>query len=204
MLDASYGDYADSMKECAARLDPVFKRGAVLVPVPPDGRGPELAHHVAISRGVLPCIGTDLRTSLVRMASAERDSLRRGVANDLARIARDAPPLTEPRGILFTGRADASDGEAARLASRWEREAGPEIVFTGYFSPGSPAQRLVDSGRARFIRWNAHPRLSDNVSLVYAVKARTVMPAFGDARYLEKWRAAFAPARVVIEGAITL
>lgn len=204
VLDASYGDYADSMKECAARLGPVFERGTALIPVPPDGRGPELAYHVATTRGVLPCIGKDLRSSLERMAGRERESLRPGVADELARIAREAPPVTEAKGILLTGRADSSDGEAASLAARWERESAPEIIYTGYFPPGSPAQRLVDSGRARYIRWNAHPRLADNQALARAGKAKTVMPAFGDARHLEAWRTAFSPARVVIEGSITL
>ncbi len=205
VLDASYGDYADSMKDCAARLAPVFERRAALVPVPPDGRGPELAYHVSAAHGILPCISADLRASIERMASTERGSLRPGVADELARIAREAPPITGPQGILLTGRADASDGEAASLAASWEREAEPEIVFSGYFPPGSPAQRMVDSGRARFIRWNAHPRLSDNVALARSVKAQTVVPAFGDARrYLEAWRAAFAPARVVIERSVEL
>lgn len=204
VLDASYGDYADSMQECATRLSPVFERGAALFPVPSDGRGPELAYHVATAHGVLPCIGADLRASLERMVSAERDSLRLGVADELVRIARDAPPITVPQGILLTGRADASDGEAASLAGRWEQEAGPDIVFTGYFPPGSPAQRTVDSARARYIRWNAHPRLSDNVALVRSVRAQTVMPAFGEARHLEAWRKAFAPARVVIEREVAI
>lgn len=205
VLDASYGDYADSMKDCAARLAPVFEGGSALVPAPPDGRGPELAYHVAAMHGILPCLGADLRASIERMASAERDSLRPGVADELARIAREAPPITGPQGILLTGRADASDGEAAVLATRWEREAGPEIVFSGYFPPDSPAQRLVDSGRARYIRWNAHPRLADNAALARSVKAKTIVPAFGDAsRYLEAWRAAFAPARVVVEREIAL
>lgn len=205
VLDASYGDYGGSMKDCAARLAPVFERGAVLVPVPPDGRGPELAYHVWTSHGILPCLSAELRASIGRMVDTERDSLRPGVADELARIAGDAPPITGPQGILLTGRADASDGEAASLAESWEREAGPEIVFSGYFPPGSPAQRLVDSGRARYIRWNAHPRLSDNVELARSVVAKTVVPAFGDAnRYLEAWRAAFAPARVVVDREVAL
>jgi hypothetical protein len=105
---------------------------------------------------------------------------------------------------MLTGKADASEGEAAELAARWEKMAAPDIVFSGYFPQGSPAQRLVDSGRARYLRWNVHPRLSDNAALVRAVKARTVVPAFGDARHLEAWRAAFAPARVTLEREITL
>jgi glyoxylase-like metal-dependent hydrolase (beta-lactamase superfamily II) len=205
VLDASYGDYSDSLQDCAGRLAPVFERGAALVPVPPDGRGPELAYHIAAAHGILPCLSADLRASIERMASTERGSLRPGMADELTRIAREAPPIAGPRGILLTGRADASDGEAAALAARWEREAAPEIVFSGYFPPGSPAQRMVNSGRASVIRWNAHPRLADNVALARSVKARTVVPAFGDAgRYLEAWRGAFAPARVVVEREVVL
>ena len=58
--------------------------------------------------------------------------------------------------------------------------------------------RLVDSGRARYTRWNAHPRLADNAALVRSVKAKTVMPAFGESRHLAAWQAAFAPAHVTL------
>jgi glyoxylase-like metal-dependent hydrolase (beta-lactamase superfamily II) len=204
VMDASYGDYATSLQECAARLAPVLERGSALLPVPPDGRGPELAYHLAIAHGRLPCLGADLRAALERISGSGRESLRPGVADEMARIAREAPPIAGPRGVLLTGRADASDGEAAALAARWEPESAPEIVFTGYFPPGSPAQRLVDSRRASYVRWNAHPRLTDNVDLVRAVEARTVLPAFGEARHLNAWRAAFAPARVTLDREITL
>jgi glyoxylase-like metal-dependent hydrolase (beta-lactamase superfamily II) len=204
VLDGTYGDYSASMADCIARFAAAFDGGAALFPVPPDGRGPEIAYHIAAKRGTLPRVGADLRASLQRMAESERDSLRPGVAEELARIAREAPPITDARGLLLAGRADASDGDAASLVARWEREATPDIIFSGYFPPGSPAQRLTERGRARYLRWNAHPRLADNASLVRAVKARTVMPAFGAARHLDAWRAAFSPARVVMEGSITL
>ena len=204
ILDASYGDYGGSLKDCAARLAPTLEGNSALLPVPADGRGPEIAYHVATACKKLPCIGADLRASLERMARSERDCLRPGVADELARIARDAPPITGSKGILLAGRADGSDGEAASLVTQWEKETTPGIVFSGYFPPGSPAQRMVDSGRARYIRWNAHPRLADNAALVRSVEARTVMPAFGDARHLEAWAKAFAPARVVIESPTTL
>jgi metallo-beta-lactamase superfamily protein len=204
ILDGSYGDYSGSMEDCVGRIDPMLDRRAALFPVPADGRGPEMAYHVAHARGVLPCLGRDLRASLERMAAVEKDSLRSGVAAELARVARAAPPITDPRGLLLAGRADAGEGEAADWAARWEHESAPDIVFSGYFPPGSPAQRLVDSGRARYIRWNVHPRLSDNASLVRAVQARTVMPAFADAHHMSAWRAAFAPARVVLEREVAL
>lgn len=204
ILDGSYGDYAAALAGCQAQFAPLFERGAGLCPVPSDGRGPEMALHAARSRGRPPGIGRDLRASLERMAGEERESLRPGVADELARLARDAPPAGDLRGLSFAGRADASDGEAAELVARWEREREPEIVFSGYFPPGSPARRLTETGRARYLRWNVHPRLPDNVALARAVGARTVMPAFGDARYLDAWRAAFAPARVVIADPVEL
>jgi glyoxylase-like metal-dependent hydrolase (beta-lactamase superfamily II) len=204
LMDASYGDYSDSLADCASRLAPYFERGAALLPVPADGRGPELAFHLATSRGTLARIGSDVRGSLERLAGAERDSLRPGVAGELARIAREAPPTDGPGGILLAGPANAGEGETARLVSQWERGTEPAIVFTGYFPPGSTAARLVDSGRGHYVRWNVHPRIADNVSLVRSTGAKVVMPAFGDARHLETWRAAFAPARVALEREVML
>jgi glyoxylase-like metal-dependent hydrolase (beta-lactamase superfamily II) len=204
LMDASYGDYSDSLADCAKRLAPYFERGAALLPVPADGRGPELAYHLATSRGTLACIGSDVRASLERLAGAERDSLRPGVAGELSRIAREAPPTDGPGGILLAGPANAGEGETARLVAQWERETEPAIVFTGYFPPESPAARLVDSGRGHYVRWNVHPRIADNASLVRSTRAKVVMPAFGDARHLEAWRAAFAPARVTLDREVAL
>jgi hypothetical protein len=199
LMDASYGDYADSLADCAGRLAPFFEQGSALLPVPADGRGPELAFHLASSRGTLPCLGPDVRASLERLAGPDRDCLHPGLAGELARIARDAPPIAGPQGILITSPANAGEGESAQLVSQWESESAPAIVFTGYFPPSSPAARLVDSGRARTVRWNVHPRLADNAALVRSTGAKVVVPAFGDARHLAAWRAAFAPARVVLD-----
>ncbi|MGH8662267.1 MAG: MBL fold metallo-hydrolase [Burkholderiales bacterium] len=202
VVDGSYGEYADSLAKCIARLAPVFERGNALFPVPVRGRGPEMAYHLA--RGNLPHMGDDLRSSLAGMAAADGGSLRPGVAGELARIAREAPPIAAARGLMLAGPGDAAGGAAGELIARWEREPQPEIVFTGYLAPGTPAQRLTESGRACYIRWNAHPRLTDNVALVRAVKAHTVVPAFGEARHLDAWRAAFAPARVTLELEVAL
>lgn len=204
VLDGSYGAYADSLDDCIARFAPVFARGSALFPVPVRGRGPEMVYHLARARGMLPHLGDDLRSALARIATDDAGSLRSGVAAELARIAREAPPIAAGGGLMFAGPGDAAGGAAGDLVARWEREPQPEIVFTGYLAPGTPAQRLTESGRARSIRWNAHPRLTDNVALVRAVKAHTVMPAFGEARHLEAWRAAFAPARVTLEREVAL
>jgi metallo-beta-lactamase superfamily protein len=204
VLDGSYGDYSGSLADCLTQLGPLMIDKSALFPVPADGRGPEMAHLAASAYGIMPSIGKDLRASLELMAASEGDSLHSGIAGDLEELAREAPPITTADGLLFAGKADASDGETAELVGRWERESAPGIVFTGYFPPGSPAQRLVDCGRARYLRWNVHPRLNDNAGMVRAVQARAVMPAFADARYVDAWRAAFAPARVVLDGPVVL
>ena len=204
VVDGSYGAYADSLDDCITRFRPVFERGSALFPVPVRGRGPEMAYYLASARGILPQLGDDLRSALAGMAAHDAGSLRSGVAAELARIAREAPPIAAGRGLMFAGPGDADGGVAGNLVARWEREPQPEIVFTGYLPPETPAQRLTESGRAHSIRWNAHPRLTDNVALVRAVKAHTVMPAFGEARHLDAWRAAFAPATVTLEREITL
>jgi hypothetical protein len=106
--------------------------------------------------------------------------------------------------LLLAAVADATAGELTRCASRWEHDAAPVIIFTGYRPPGTPAERLTQSGRTRYMRWNVHPRLSDCMELVRRTGAKTVLPAFGDARDLEAWRPAFAPASVHVNGQVVL
>ena len=77
------------------------------------------------------------------------------------------------------------------------------IVFTGYVPPETPAARLVKSGRGKFLRWSVHPRLSDNVALLRAIGAETVMPAFCDRAHLPALASAFAPAKVTMDAMAT-
>jgi hypothetical protein len=90
------------------------------------------------------------------------------------------------------------------LVEQWEHAPQPAIVFTGYIPPGTPADRLVKSGRAKFLRWNVHPRLSDNIALVRATGAATVIPAFCDRKVLPALQAAFKPADVTMDAVVTL
>ncbi len=204
ILDASYGAYDAPLAVCIEQFAPVFARNAALLPIPVGGRGPEIVFHLARNRSQLPSLGVDLRAALSRMASEHSASLHPDVAPELTRIARNAPSITDPCGLMFTGLADAADGEAARLVAKWESEPAPEIVFTGYLPPGTPAQRLVNSGRARYLRWNVHPRLSDNAALVRAVGATTVIPAFCERKHLAALSDAFAPARVTMDTPLDL
>ena len=77
-------------------------------------------------------------------------------------------------------------------------------MFTGYIPPGTPADRLVKSGRAKFLRWSVHPRLSDNIAQLRATGAATVIPAFCDAKFLPALQAAFKPASVTMDQVVAL
>ena len=77
-------------------------------------------------------------------------------------------------------------------------------VFTGYIPPGSPADRLVKAGRAKFLRWNVHPRLSDHLTMVRTTGAATVIPAFCDSKFLPALQAALRPANVTMDKVLTL
>lgn len=105
---------------------------------------------------------------------------------------------------LLAAVADAAAGEAARCVARWAHDAAPAIIFIGYSPPRTPAERLTQSGSARHMRWNVHPRLSACMEFVRRTGAKAVLPAFGDARHLEAWRSAFAPASVHLKCPVVL
>lgn len=203
ILDASYGDYGATLADCQSRLASLLDAD-LLLPVPEGGRGPDIALHLSRTRQNLPHIDDEMRGALQRLSSADRDCLRPGTAAELARLAAEAPPIRGPRGVMLASRADGTAGEAGRLIEEWERQAEPAIVFTGYLPPGTPAERLTRTGRARYIRWNVHPRLDDNAALARRVRARAVLPAFGDACHLPAWQAAFSPARVTLGETLVL
>jgi hypothetical protein len=152
----------------------------------------------------LPALDAAMRTSLETLCGSALGCLRDGVAGPLSQIARAAADIGEPRGVMLAGAADGASGRAAELVSAWASRDTPAIVFTGYLPPGTPAERLTRSGRATYRRWNVHPRLSDNAALVRSTQASQVLPAFGDQRDLDAWRAAFAPASVLIDGVVRL
>lgn len=205
ILDASYGIYDEPLASCVATLASALEAPATLLPVPVMGRGADIAYHLASERGELPRIGKDMRAALQSLVSApEANGVRIAAVHTLKRIATQAPDIGDRTGIMLAGAADGSSGESAAVIARWANAGDGAIVFTGYLPPGTPAQQLTESGRARYVRWNVHPRLGDNVALVRATRARTVLPAFGDRKHRAAWAQAFAPARIAIEETVEL
>lgn len=204
ILDASYGVYDTPLAACAAALDRALDEGPALMPVPAAGRGADIALRVMRSGRGLPHIDDALRSAFVMLAGEALECVTPDAREDLRTLAQDAPPIEGAVGVMLATVADATSGEASRLVKQWESESAPALLFTGYLPPGTPAERLTQSGRARYVRWNVHPRLSDNAALARASLARTVLPAFGEARHLGAWETAFAPARVALQGPVRL
>src|SRR6185437_1527554 len=171
LLDCSYAGYDKPIAACWSELEPFVAGGPLLLPVPANGRGPEIA--LEIFRRGLAQIFVDeaMRDALQLLATRDRTSLHAGVAQEIARLAAAAQPIdgSQPRGVMLAAAADGSSGATARLLADWEKAAAPAIVFTGYVTPGTPAERLVKSGRGKFVRWNVHPRLSDVTALLRAI-----------------------------------
>jgi Cft2 family RNA processing exonuclease len=205
LLDCSYALHDRPLAQCWDDLKPLAERGPLLLPVPANGRGPEIALELA-RRGFADDIYVDdaMRNALRLLCDGASVSLREGVAGDVARLAEAAKPIEGARGIMVAASADGTSGATARLLQDWEHQAEPAIVFTGYVPPDTPAQRLVKSGRAQFVRWNVHPRITDVVALARAVKPKTIIPAFCDRSHLTGLAQALAPAHVTMDQVVKL
>ncbi len=204
LLDCSYALHDKPIAECWSDLKPFLERGPLLLPVPANGRGPEIA--LQIARQGLADIFVDnaMQKALTQLIGSDSISVRADVAKDIKRLAETARPIEQARGVMLAAAADGTSGATARLFEHWEQTKEPAIVFTGYVPPATPAQRLTKSGRAQFVRWNVHPRISDVVSLLQVVKPKTVIPAFCDRAHLPGLSAALAPAQVTMDGPIEL
>jgi Cft2 family RNA processing exonuclease len=204
LMDCSYGGYDAPLAECWNKLAPFVERGPLLLPVPANGRGPEIA--LALLRHGRADIFVDdaMQKALLLLGDSAGISLHDNVGDEIRQLASTVKPIDGARGIMLAGSADGTSGTTARLFGEWRDKSEPAIVFTGYVNPTTPADHLVKSGRAQFMRWNVHPRLSDTVALVQATRANTVVPAFCDRSQLAALAAAFAPARVTIDGDVAI
>jgi glyoxylase-like metal-dependent hydrolase (beta-lactamase superfamily II) len=202
LFDCSYGDDDTPIATRQQTLAPHFA-DHVLLPAPADGRGPDMALHLARA-GRPVCLDDATRAAVRDLIGPARDCICAGLEAELAQLAEQAlPPGASPGATIATS-ADGSAGTTAQLIAQWEHAAKPAIVFTGFIPTGSPAERLVQSGRAKFLRWSVHPRLTDTITLVRDTSAATVIPAFCDRKFLPTLQAALKPANVTMDAVITL
>ena len=204
LIDCSYADYQKPLADCWAKLASFLGRGPLFLPVPANGRGPEIA--LELMRHGFGDIYVDdaMRDALRQLCDGAGISVRADIGSDIKRLADLVGPIAGARGVMLAASADGTSGASARLIPQFEHLPEVTILFTGYVNPTTPAQRLTKSGRAQTMRWNVHPRLSDTVALVQSVQARTVIPAFCDREKLAALATALAPARVTMDAVVEL
>jgi Cft2 family RNA processing exonuclease len=206
IIDGSYGDAETSLDAERTALAALLKGGPALLPMPADGRGPDIAMFLQ-EAGFDVVIDDATRAAAVTLMYMANTSARNECTPRLLRLVRDARPLdanSEPRGAMVAHGGSGDIGVPKALIARWGDASEPMIVFTGHLAAGTTGRRLVDNGRAKFQRWNVHPRLSDNLRLVETVNPKRVIPAFGEARHLALWRERVAPRELVTATPIEL
>jgi Cft2 family RNA processing exonuclease len=194
IFDNSYGDAEEAIEPQQRRILDILAKGPALLPVPPDGRGPELAM-VLLEAGLDVAIDEQVRSVAVMLTQAAHESARPESIPRLERLIRDARPLdaeAEPQGAMVSHGGSGDAGVAGTLIRRWQDKPDPIILFTGHVASGTAGRRLVDSGRALFQRWNVHPRASDNLALIDSVRPQRIIPAFGEGKYAAFWQAQMA------------
>jgi Cft2 family RNA processing exonuclease len=199
IFDASYGDAEETQARQRADLADMAENGTMLLPVPADGRGPEMAMFLQ-QAGFDVAIDQQVRAAAILLTQAARTSAKPESFPALEQLIRTARPLdadTPAQGIMVAHGGSGDTGVAAALIPRWREQSDPAIVFTGHLAAGTAGRALVDSGRARFRRWNVHPTFSQNLRLIEGVNPRRVVPAFGDPRLYPPWRQSLAPREVI-------
>jgi Cft2 family RNA processing exonuclease len=206
IFDGSYGDAEERQIAQHGVLADMAANGAMLLPVPADGRGPEIAIFLQ-QAGFEVAIDDAVRAAAILLTQAARASVKAASIPALEKLIRDAGPLdahSTASGVMVAHGGSGDAGIAAALITRWRAQSDPAMVFTGHLAAGTTGRKLVDSGRALFRRWNVHPTLSQNVQLIESVNPRRVMPAFGDARFFPAWRARLAPREVITSAVMAL
>jgi Cft2 family RNA processing exonuclease len=204
LIDCSYGDYDNALATCWGELAAHLGNGPLLLPVPANGRGPEIALELMRHGCREIFIDEAMQKALRQLGNGAGISLHPDLAAEIYRLAKLAQPIDGAHGVMLAASADGASGATARLLPEFERSPDVAILFTGYINPNTPAERLAQNGRAQRMRWNVHPRLSDTITLTRAVRARTVIPAFCDRAQLAALAAHLVPARVTMDAVIEI
>jgi Cft2 family RNA processing exonuclease len=206
IFDASYGDAEEMQGRQRSALADLAEDGPILLPVPPDGRGPEIAIFLQ-GAGFDVAIDQAIRDVAIQLTQDARASTRPGSIAGIERLigeARELDAASPASGVMLAHGASGDVGVAGALNQRFKDQAEPAIVLTGYVAAGTTAHALLQSGRAQFQRWNVHPTFAENVQLIERVGPRRVLPAFGDPRFLPLWRDRLAPREVVASKVVEL
>ncbi len=183
MLDASYGLYDQPQNQCREELL-THLNTPTLLPVPASGRALEMALWLD-ENGIDWSMDDLCLQQLARMQSMPASCFQPGVFDRLKRL-QPCSALAQSQ-IALVGRPEGIGEDIEQLISRGQRQ----VIYTGYLPP--KAQRDVAEGRARWLRWNVHPRCSDLQRLAQQIQAKRVIPLFTSLTERQQWQRALDP-----------
>jgi len=177
-LDNSYG-CRDRNRDGV--IDDLISRactGQCLLPVPPSGRALEIALG-------FKAFGFDY-WSMDEDCWQAFDRFRRINQNNETVLARLACLDRHPRHfdpdalILIANSPCGTYGRARQVMDRWLAQGlhNRQIIYTGHLTKGCRAQ--VESGTARWLLWNVHPRIQDIAALIKMTGCQNWIPLFSE------------------------
>lgn len=174
-IDASYGDDDVSNQKRAMQVSEwiASRPMGCVVPTPLYGRSAEL---LAIIPGRV-ALAPGMREALHAQIAA-RHWLVDGAADLLAERLRAAVDWREgkplPSAALLCHDGMGLSGPSRHILEMAVDQKHPTL-FTGHVPANSPGERMVTEGRATWIRLPTHPTLPENVAMIAASAATTVL-----------------------------
>ncbi|MGV3651198.1 MAG: MBL fold metallo-hydrolase [Devosia sp.] len=177
VADAAYGNFDATLETALRRLVTIAQDGPLLLPVPAAGRGLEMAilfHEAGLPVGLCPA-HRSMAGRLLDHPEGSRGEPRLRL-EAMIKAASVLDEGSQPGGVALAATANAETGLACVLVEHWQGRA--QIIFTGHRARGTASEHLVQAGKARFVRWNVHPRRRDLDALLEAVAPEQLLPAF--------------------------
>lgn len=195
IVDASYGTYDDPLEPVVDALVDAADRTPLLLPTQPNGRGLEMA--ILLHERGIPIALCPAHVEVARIILENDDGeLSPGAAKRVASMLAGTTSLesiTASRGAIMAANGSATSGLAAALLQQFAGLDGARVIFSSRPGADTPGTRAITAGRAKFLRWNVHPRLRDLRWLIDCVDPEKILPAFLPHDKIEELRDALAP-----------
>lgn len=171
ITDGSYGDRNQRLAQQIDALAQAARPGAVIT-APLHGRGPEMALQLS-ARGLPVVMCPQVREEVAQLLAL--NSLPAAATLALASLLRIATPACwQPDAVIVAADAVADSGLAAQLSHLPDFR----LIFSSHVAAGTRAAEMLQTGAARWLPWNVHPPLDDQLTLIRQTAAQQVIPAF--------------------------
>ncbi|ADZ90885.1 MBL fold metallo-hydrolase [Marinomonas mediterranea] len=192
LIDASYGlyDIPQSRSKQAIRHS-LSQTQPNLFPVPQSGRALELAmwfHSHSIGNGQ----DIDNRQRYDNWVLGEDCIQPNAVLTspkglfttyaEQALVTMTPPPFNDNAHIILCGDPEGFSGDAGRLID----SGHCHVIYTGHLP--AHAKTAVANDEAHFIRWNVHPTISDQATLIEELQCSYCLPLFTKINDLSEWQ----------------